>query len=164
MEDQHTLPPDTTALSKNGHPKTVMLSTNTTLFWRIFVPVFGTVFMGGFLVAFLLVDGDDLDLPIHIMWPRLLLFVIFVAWLLMVYRTLWRLKRLDADDMHIYVSDYWTTVRYPWTDVESIEEKRRLGRRIVNFVLRAPGRFGQVISFLPGSTFDEWMKGRKVIS
>jgi len=66
--------------------------------------------------------------------------------------------------MHIYVSDYWTTVRYPWTDVETIEEKRRLGRRIVNFVLRAPGRFGQVISFLPGSTFDEWMKGRKVIS
>jgi len=148
-------------LPKNGHPKTVMLSTGTTLFWRIFVPVFGTVFITGFLLAFWLVDDDELSFPFPLMWIRLSLLTLFIAWLWMVRRTLWRLKRVDADDTHLYVSNYWTTVRYPWTDVQVIEEKRRLGRRIVLFRLRAAGRFGQVIPFLPSSFFDEWMKGRK---
>ena len=161
MENQEFLPPDTASLPKNGHPKTVMLSTGTTLFWRIFVPVFGTVFITGFLLAFWLVDDDELSFPFPLMWIRLSLLTLFIAWLWMVRRTLWRLKRVDADDTHLYVSNYWTTVRYPWTDVQVIEEKRRLGRRIVLFRLRAAGRFGLVIPFLPSSFFDEWMKGRK---
>ncbi|HRI58242.1 MAG TPA: hypothetical protein PK228_00895 [Saprospiraceae bacterium] len=163
MENQDLLPPDTTTLPKNGHPKTVMLSTGTTLFWRIFVPVFVTVFLIGFLAAFWLTDEEELYLPFHVLWPRLLLLAVLAGWLWLMQRTLWRLKRVDADDIHIYVTNYWTTLRYPWHDVESIEEKTRLNRRIVNFRLRAPGRFGQVISFLPSSFFDEWMKGRQVI-
>ncbi|MCE7922567.1 MAG: hypothetical protein DYG98_05900 [Haliscomenobacteraceae bacterium CHB4] len=160
MENQDAFPPDTTTLPPNGHPKTVMLSTNSTLFWRVFIPVFGTVFLSGFLLAFWLVDEDDLSLPFSMLWPRLLLLAIVIGWLWFLQRTLWRLKRVDADDTHIYVTNYWTTVRYPWHDIERIEEKKRFNRRVVNFWLRAPGKFGQVISFLPGSFFDEWMKSR----
>lgn len=99
-------------------------------------------------------------LPFPMLWPRLLLLAIAIGWLWFLQRTLLRLKRVDADDTHIYVTNYWTTVRYPWHDVERIEEKKRLSRRVVNFRLRAPGKFGQVISFLPSSFFDDWMKGR----
>ena len=70
MDNQHTLPPDTSTLPKNGHPKTIMLSTNTTLFWRVFVPVFSTVFIGGFVVAFWLTDIDELYLPMDALWVR----------------------------------------------------------------------------------------------
>jgi hypothetical protein len=161
MENQNPLPPDTTTLPKNGHPKTAMLSTGSTLFWRVFVPVFGTVFIGGFLLAFWLADEEELYLPFSMLWPRLLLLAAMIGWLWFLQRSFWRLKRVDADDTHIYVTNYWTTVRYPWTEVLRIEEKKRLNRRVVNFWLRAPGRFGQVISFLPGSFFDEWMAERK---
>jgi hypothetical protein len=125
------------------------------------VPVFGTVFLAGFLLTFWLVEEDDLSLPFSVLWPRLLVLLLMVLWLLFIQRSFWRLKRVDADDTHIYVTNYWTTLRYPWTDVARIEEKKRLNRRVVNFWLRAPGRFGQVISFLPGSFFDEWMAERK---
>jgi hypothetical protein len=161
MENQEPLPPDTANLPKNGHPKTVMLSTNSTLFWRIFIPVFGTVFLGGFMTAFWLIDDEDMYLSFPILWARLALLAVFIGWLWLVRRTLWRLRRVDADDTHIFVTDYWTAVRYPWTDVAQIEEKKRGGRRIVQFQLRAPGRFGQSISFLPSSFFDEWMRTRK---
>ena len=40
--------------------------------------------------------------------------------------------------------------------IERFEEKKRMGRQVVNFHLKAPGRFGQIISFLPGSGFEEW--------
>jgi hypothetical protein len=42
--------------------------------------------------------------------------------------------------------------------VEKIEESRRMGRRLAHFHLRAAGRFGRVISFLPASHYDELMK------
>jgi hypothetical protein len=158
--DSQDLPtrPDTSPPSPGEHPPTTILSSNATLFWRIFVPIFGTVFLSGLLLAFWLTDADDLYLSYSLMWPRLLVSVVWVAWLLFVSRTLWRLKRVDVDDAHLYVTDYWTTVRYPWHDVVRMEEKKRLGRRVVNFWLKAPGRFGSVISFLPGSVFNDWKK------
>ena len=146
-------------MPKNGHSKLMVLSSNMTLFWRIFVPFFGTVFLTGLMLAFLLIDEEDLYLPVPILWARIAVVVIWIAWLFLISRTIWRLKRVDADDTHIYVTNYWTTVRYPWQDIERYEEKKRLGRRIVNFKLRASGRFGDVVSFLPGSSFEEW-KGR----
>ena len=153
------LTPDTTGLPANGAGRPVLLSSNTTLAWRVFVPIFGTVFLGGLAMAYLLTNADDLYvtlLPIFVV--RALLILLWLGWLYFVWRTLWRLKRVDAADTHMYVSDYWVTVRYPWSDVEKVEEKKRLGRRVVNIHLKASGRFGQIISFLPGSKYAGWKK------
>jgi hypothetical protein len=57
-----------------------------------------------------------------------------------------------------FVTNYWHTVRYPWHDAEQITESKRLGRRVVHLHLRAAGRFGRVISFLPARHYDELMK------
>ncbi len=141
--------------------KAECISSNATLFWRVFTPIFGTVFLSGLLLSFLLIPGEDLYLPFPVLWGRLFVFALWLGWLLLVRRTLWRLKRVDANATHFFVTNYWVTVRYPWTDVEKTEEKIRLGRRIVNLCLRAPGRFGQKISFLPGGRFEEWKKENK---
>ena len=137
---------------------TECLSTNSTLFWRVFLPIFGTVFLGGLLLTFLLIPGEELYLPFPILWGRLFILALFLGWLFLVSRTLWRLKRVDASATHFFVTNYWVTVRYPWTDVEKIEDKKRMGKRVVQLFLRAPGRFGQKISFLPDGRFDAWKK------
>lgn len=155
MERQQ-IPTDTANLPKNGHSKTIHLSSNATLFWKIFVPFFGTVFLTGLVLAFLLIDADDLYLPVPIWAARVTAVVLWLGWLYLITRTIWRLKRVDVDDTHVFVTDYWTTVRYPWQDVERYEEKKRMGKPVVNFHLKASGRFGQIISFLPGSGFEEW--------
>lgn len=155
MERQQ-IPTDTANLPKNGHSRALVLSSTLTLFWRIFVPFFGTVFLTGLTAAFLFVEAEDLYLPIPVVWARVIVVALWLSWIYFVYRTIWRLKRVDADDTHVYVTNYWATVRYPWQDIERYEEKKRLGRRVINFYLRAPGKFGSVISFLPGSSFEEW--------
>ncbi|MDO8368213.1 MAG: hypothetical protein Q7T20_15545 [Saprospiraceae bacterium] len=142
----------------NSAENTECISSNSTLFWRIFVPIFVTVFLGGLLLTFLFIPEEELYLPFPILWGQLFLFALWLGWLLLVRSTLWRLKRVDAGATHFFVTNYWTTVRYPWTDVEKIEEKKHLGRRIVTLCLRAPGRFGQRISFLPDGRFEEWKK------
>lgn len=161
MAEHQQIPADTSNLPKNGHPKVSVLSSNATLFWRVFVPVTGTVFCTCLVLAFWLIDEDDLNLTTSVWVPRTVVVLVLAGWILLVRRTIWRLKRVDVDDTHLYVTNYWTTVRYPWQDVERMEEKKRLGRRIVHFWLKASGRFGQVVSFLPGSNFDEWNKERK---
>jgi hypothetical protein len=148
---------DTTALPSNGKVKQVALSSSGTLFWRVFVPVFSTVMLSGFLLAFLLIPEEELYLPFSATWARLGIAVIWLGWIWMMYRTLWRLHRVDADNIHVYVTNYWRTVRYPWQDVTKYTESRRMGRRIIHLHLRAPGRFGQVISFIPDSHFNQWI-------
>ncbi len=164
MENQNTSPaetegqlplPNPTSADKEGD-QTECLSANATLFWRVFVPIFGTVFLGGLLLTFLLIPEEELYLPFPLLWGRVFLLAVWIGWLLLMHRTLWRLKRVDADATHFFVTNYWTTLRYPWNDVEKSEEKRHLGRRIVSLWLCAPGRFGQKISFLPGDRFEEW--------
>jgi len=141
-----------------GSESTECLSSNSTLFWRVFIPIFGTVFFTGLLLTFLLIPGEDLYLPFPILWGRVFIFVIWIGWFLLMRLTLWRFKRVDASNTHFFVTNYWITVRYPWSDVEKTEEKKRLGRRIVNIYLRAPGRFGQKISFLPDKRLGDWKK------
>lgn len=159
MENITPVHADTAALPKNGHSKTTHLSANSTLFWRVFVPIFGTVFLGALASVFWFTPADELYLrTMSITSVRLIVTLLFVSWLLLVYRTVLRLLRVDANDVHLYVTNYWTTVRYPWIDVERIETVRRLGRRIVHIYLKAPGRFGAKISFLPGSQFTLWLE------
>lgn len=158
MEDQNSLPAEADTQPQPAALATECLSSNATLFWRVFVPVFGTVFLSGFLFAFLLIPEEELYLTFPLLWGRLFLFVLWFGWLFFIRRTLWRLKRVDANATHFFVTNYWTAVRYPWGDLEKMEEKTRLGRRVVNLWLRAPGRFGQKISFLPGDRFEDWKK------
>lgn len=154
---QHTLS-DTSGLPSNGSAKAVSLSSNATLFWRVFVTVFSTVIVSGFFIALWLIDEDDLYLPFPALWMRLGMTAIWLLWLWMLRQTLWKLLRIDSDGNHLFVTNYWNTVRYPWSDVVRCTESRHLGRRVVHIHLRAPGRFGQKISFLPAKHYDNWMQ------
>lgn len=158
MKNDTTELSDTTALSQNGASRPTLLSSAATLFWRLFVPVFSTVILSSFSLIFWLMDGEDLYLPVPVLWVRIGLTLALIGWVWFLYRTLWRLKRVDADAAHVFVTDYWTTVRYPWSDVEGFSESTHLGRRIAHLHLRSTGRFGQKISFLPASTFKAWLE------
>ncbi len=136
------------------------LSSNATLFWRVFLPVFGTVFLSGMLLAFWLIDPDDLYLNYSIWWPRILLGLLWLAWLFFIWKKLFPLKRIDADSSHLFVTNYWITVRYPWTDVAGMQPGKWLGRPAISLQLNAPGRFGRNINFFPGSHFREWLEAQ----
>lgn len=155
MENQTPTVNDT---SGNTRTDSTNLSSNTTLIWRVFLPVFGSVFLSGLLLAFWLIDEEELYLPYSVWWPRTILAVFWLAWLYFVKHSLWPLKRIDADHTYLSVTNYWTTARYPWTDIERLEKRKLLGRQAFCFHLKAPGYFGQEIRFLPASHFFTWME------
>jgi hypothetical protein len=148
--------------SSDESPQTDCLTSNATLFWRVFVPIFGTVFLGGLTLAMMLISAENLLLPFPALWGRLGALLLLSAWIFLIKSTIWRLKRVDATEKHLFVTNYWHTVRYPWSDVLKVEETRRAGRRLIHLHLVAPGKFGQVISILPAAHFDTMLEGLKV--
>jgi hypothetical protein len=130
--------------------QTTNLTATSTLFWRLFVPLAVMTLLTVSSLVFLFTDEDELYLSYPAIYPRIILPVLLLICSYLLFRTLWRLRRVDASGTHIFVTDYWTSVRYPWSDVVRINTTKRLGRVLMQIHLRAPGRFGQVITFLPG--------------
>jgi hypothetical protein len=142
----------------NGQDKTVILSSTLTLFWRVFVPVFGTVFVSILALAYLLTDEDEFYVPmLPTLWAKVVIALLWMGWLYFVWRYFLHIYRVDASETHVYVTNYWVTVRYPWSDVARIEQGYRFGRAVVYLHLKANGRFGTKIRFLPGTYFKEWL-------
>lgn len=59
-----------------------------------------------------------------------------------------RLYRIDLDKSHLYISNYFKTYKYPYSEVESIQDSKVLPGRIYCITLRSKGSFGKNIYFL----------------
>ncbi|NJL75997.1 MAG: hypothetical protein HC892_14235 [Saprospiraceae bacterium] len=60
-----------------------------------------------------------------------------------------RLKRVEIDTTHIYVTNYFKHIRYPHQDVEKIVENKRLVFPKAVLILKAKGSFGKKIAYIP---------------
>lgn len=65
-----------------------------------------------------------------------------------IYYILWRLYRIDMDENFVYVSSYFTTYKYPFSDIELITESKILPGRLFIIRLKSKGTFGKDIYFL----------------
>lgn len=124
------------------------LSSGATLILRLFLPVVWLVFFGSFMAAGWL-SGEAFIGP----FPRdnfRIMTTLFVATgAVFFYLTVWRLHRVDADQDHLYVSDYFRTYRYGRDTVQELV-LRHYGLFHLGVVhLKAPGKFGRKIWFLP---------------
>lgn len=126
------------------------LSSNWTMAFGIFFPTLWLAFFGTFLIAIVLTDKDTIGTwSINSLRFGLAAFVgIFV---LIFWKTLFRLKRIDADNEFVYVTNFFKAVRYPHADVEKIEVDKGLMFTFGTVVLRGEGRFGKRILFLCSS-------------
>ena len=123
------------------------LSSNWTMAFGIFFPTLWLAFFGTFLIAIVLTDKDSIGTwSINSLRFGLAAFVgIFV---LIFWKTLFRLKRIDADNEFVYVTNFFKAVRYPHADIEKIEIDKGLMFTFGTVVLRGEGRFGKRILFL----------------
>ncbi|MEO0734295.1 MAG: hypothetical protein AAFZ52_15775 [Bacteroidota bacterium] len=125
------------------------LSSNATLFWKIFLPFFWTTIMTGVtLVAWFAEKHYFGGLPLQsFRWATL--FTLVMGVLLFVFLC-WPLKRVESDGEKVYISNYFRTAYYDWErDVERYYETRVLLLRIGTIELNGVGSFGRRLRFLP---------------
>lgn len=122
------------------------VSSNATLFLKLFIPTFWTVFFGAVTVAVWLKSAE---LAGDSSWLlRIGMTFFYLSGLLAYGLLLLPLKRVEMDEQFVFVTNYFQNYRYPWHNVECIEESYFAGLRLVRIKLRVPGRFGQHIRFI----------------
>lgn len=123
------------------------VSTNLTLFYKFFLPIFWIVFFGSMTIAALVYDkafyGEIPGVPF-----RIGIVIFFLSGVAMFGFTLMRLKRVEMSDEHLYVTNYFKHLRYPYGDIEKISESEFLIFKLVTIHLKASGTFGKKFTFL----------------
>ncbi len=133
------------------------LSSNATLFLKLFLPVFWTTVMVGItLVTWLAPEHYFGGLPLRsLRWAVLLMLITGIGTL---YLTCWPLKRVETDGEFLFVTDYFRTARYHLIDdVKQIRESRFLFLRLATIELQGKGTFGGKLRFVTSrKQFDDF--------
>lgn len=123
------------------------ISSNATLFLKIFIPVLWTVFFGAFAVALWTIDVSYIG-AIPALWMQLGMTVFFLLGVAFFFFTFWKLKRVELDELYIYASNYFHSFRYPYHNVEKITEHDLVLFHVVTIHLKVPGKMGKRLTFL----------------
>lgn len=123
------------------------ISSNWTLFLKVFFPTSWITFFGSLTIAILLAGPGELPLGGGLVF-KLIFTSCFLIFLIFLLLTVMRLKRVDFGDDGIYVSNYFKTYRYGYEDVSKIKENN-LGLFILGTIeLKEKGSFGKKIHLL----------------
>jgi hypothetical protein len=123
------------------------ISSNFTLFFKIFIPVFWTVFYGAFTITLLFADPGDLGYLSRGLIPYSNL-GFYLATLLIIYLTLWKLKRVELDAEYFYVTNYFKTFRYTYHSIAEIRTTSLLVFQIMTIEFNKPSSFGNRVHFI----------------
>lgn len=123
------------------------LSSNLTIILRMFIPLvyivfFGCVIAGSFLIT--VNDSPFLANPV-IRFGMLGTYILFIT---LAYFTFMKLKRVDANDEHIIVSNYFKTFRYTWDSIKKMTTINLILFDIIYIHYHEKTAFGKRVFFL----------------
>ncbi len=125
----------------------MQLSSTLTLYLKFMFTIFWTVFFGSFAIAFWVLDsGKEIGVSNSLKWG----FSAFVlVGILILYRSLFRLKRVDVVDDGLVITNYFKTYHFPYPLVQSMKVLPLfLSYKIVILRFVKPTSFGKSIFFL----------------
>lgn len=145
-------------------PKLINLSSNWTLFLKIFFPILWGVFFGLITLTFWVSDRPSVGaMPINSF--RLLMSSFFFTGMAVLYFSFIQLKRVEVDEHFLYVTNYKDTARYPFHNIEKVEEANYFLFKIYRVFFKEKGIFGKKVVFLANQfRLMEVMKKRQAIA
>lgn len=126
------------------------LSTNFTLILKLLIPLVYVVFFGSLMLGSWIVDINDAPLVGSKLF-RYVFTVVFFFFVLLIYFTIFQLKRVDADSEYVYINNYKKTLRYTWDSIEKVKILNFGLFKIVKIIFKEKGSFGKKISFMPSN-------------
>ena len=137
------------------------VSSNLTLFFKVFLPVFWVVFFGASTIGVFFLEEEYVgDIPMFIFRIGVLLF--FILGVITLYFTFWQWKRVEMNTEHLIVSDYFKNYRYTWDSVESTEIRDWMLFKTIRITLKAKGAFGRKLTFMAsGRNWKKFAEGKE---
>lgn len=123
------------------------VSSSLTLVLAIFLPVFWLVTIGCFTLFSFLAEDEDLPLRNPDQF-RLILSILLVAGTSLIYYFFMRLRRVECTNEHLFVTNYFKTVKIPWTEVRDIQYRKIFLFRMAKIKLSYKSVFGRTIRMI----------------
>jgi len=123
------------------------LSSNLTLFFKIFLPVSWCSFFGLFGVVIFILDTNNEPFLTSSMFRSIYVgfFLLFMA---LIYFTIFQLKRVETSEGYIYTTNYFKTIRFPIENIKKISVMNLGILKIARMHLHNKGLFGSKIPFI----------------
>ena len=114
---------------------------------KFFIPVFWIVFFGAFTTASMMYQFEYFgNIPASTF--RVIVVLFYLSGVAMFVFTLMRLVRVEADEQFLYVTNYFKTARYPYHNIEALQESDFLGFMLINVIFKESGTFGKRVNFV----------------
>lgn len=123
-------------------------SSNLTVIFKYIIPYLWLFSFGVFGIAMLFAKPDVEPLLVNpfFRWGYL---CFYIAFALLFYFTVFKLKRVEVSHEGIFVSNYFKTYKYSYASTESIIKNDYGIMSTIKIVLKNQGNFGKVITFIP---------------
>ncbi len=122
------------------------ISSSTTLFLKLFVPIIWTTFLGSLTIA-VFTNEHVRAFGLSDSQFKMALIIFLVIGLIVFFFTLIQLMRVEIENDAILVTNYRKTYRYPIHNIEKISNPTSF-LPIVTITLKEKGHFGKKITFL----------------
>jgi hypothetical protein len=127
------------------------LSSNLTLFLKLTLPVGWISFFGLFALVIFLVDTTDKPLIASPQF-RIGFLSFFLIFVVLIYFTIFQLKRVEQENGFIFVTNYFKTIKFPIDNISTVSTMDLGIFKVVWFHLKSKGVFGKRIPFIAQKT------------
>ncbi len=124
------------------------VSTRFTVFLKFFLPTMWIVFFGVMTLTILFDKEVDVTFA-----TQITMVIFFLSGAGILYWAFMRLKRVEMDETHLYVTNYHKMYKYPYTNIERLEILDFWLLKAVKVYFKVPGYFGKKVVFLAGHRF-----------
>ncbi len=138
-----------TKIPTMSNKKVVNVSSRWTVIVKYFLPTLWTSFFGALALGFFKID-EEWIFGYPATQFRIAFIMFLVSGMLFFYWAFIRLKRVEADDRYLYITNYRKAFRYPFHNVEKIERNNFLIFNSYTVFLKKGGAFGDKITFIAG--------------
>ena len=138
------------------------VSSNASLFLKLFLPTFWLVFFGLFTLMSILTENDN---PyFNTTSYKISIAVLYLAVAFVFYISFLKLKRVEMGPGGFTVSNYFKTYKYNYANIENFRENNYYLFRTVKISFKEKSMFGKKISFISNkSRIAEFFKSNPEI-
>lgn len=125
----------------------IRITSNWTLFWKMFIPIIYATWMLTFGLTLIFTDNSNFDLffsPVS----KVIYWAVILPILALFYFKFWTFKRIEFDQNHFYITNYFKTIRIPHAGVDKVTFGS-MGKVTAKLHLKQKGYFGDKIRFVP---------------
>lgn len=125
----------------------IRISSNSTLFWKIFLPTFWFTFYGVFTIALWTYKGPEQGLFLNKEF-RLGLTIFYAVGSFLIYFTVLQVKRVEYKEEYFYVTNYFRTIKIPFDLIRYIDKTSYTIFRRGKVYLYKETPFGKSFTFI----------------